>query len=449
MQNINSIIEVLHSYFAGNIMLLIALLAFVYFVWKNGKKVYLYVALVLAGLLFLFNGITYWLAGKVGEGETYYRMLWILPITVFAAYFVIELWHVLKGWKKVVFAALFLVLTGLYSKVSLRADLALPDNIYQLDEDVLQVADIIEAHSGGKRVSLLDDGSVSYSIRQYNENICDSPGSTYYMDVLLAMQNPNYTGNQIRQFTALTESDYIALQKEKIIQNLLVKDAGFVQIGASDHYNVYYVDQQKLNEEVLFADTLAEEDFKIAFREYVEIPGMEEDENYIYLVCGEGEPSAKRMESVLELVQTMQAKAVILNGTVTQEDAWVNSFAEELEKYGACCFVNDETAQVWKEDNILWLGISDTQNVSEQKIAEAVSGCKEDLPVILLTDSVIDNEWLSGHMEEALRGDIVGAYASISGWYDKTVLDDAYTQFAIGTIQDGFVAIITVKGTDE
>lgn len=449
MQNINSIIEVLHSYFAGNVVLLIALLAFIYFVRKNGKKVSLYVALVLVGLLMIFNGVSYWFARKVGEGETYYRLLWILPVTVFAAYFVIELWHAIKGWKKVVFAALGMIVIGLYSKVSLPADLALPDNIYQLDADVLQVADIIEAHSGGKRVSLLDDGSVSYSIRQYNENICDSPGSTYYMDVLLAMQNPNYTGNQIRQFTALTESDYIALQKEKIIQNLLVKDAGFVQIGASDHYNVYYVDQQKLNEEVLFADTLAEEDFKIAFREYVEIPGMEEDENYIYLVCGEGEPSAKRMESVLELVQTMQAKAVILNGTVTQEDAWVSSFAEELEKYGACCFVNDETAQVWKEDNILWLGISDTQNVSEQKIAEAVSGCKEDLPVILLTDSVIDNEWLSGHMEEVLRGDIVGAYASISGWYDKTVLDDAYTQFAIGTIQDGFVAIITVKGTDE
>jgi hypothetical protein len=249
MQNVNSVMEVLQRYFAGNILLILTMIAFVFWARKNGTQIRWYLTFIAVGILFLFNGISYRLIRSAGESDTYYRLLWILPITLFVAYFIIELLDAFNGWKKIVFIFLCAACLGIYGSVSLGTWLKFPTNIYQLSEDVIGVADVIEVHSGGSRVKMWDEGSIWYSIRQYDDNICWPEGDMDDLYYALISQDPDYTAEEIRQYVAWSMADYIVLRKDMTVSNGWVQEAGFVMIGQTENYNIYYVDQQELEDE--------------------------------------------------------------------------------------------------------------------------------------------------------------------------------------------------------
>jgi hypothetical protein len=249
MQNVNSVMEVLQRYFSGNILLILALAALVFWAGKNKMQIRWYLVFAAVGILLLFNGIVYGLVKSVGESDTYYRLLWILPVTLFAAYFIVELLDDFRGWKKPVFLLLCVICLGAYCSISAGTWIKFPTNIYQLDEDVIGVADVIEAHSGGSRVRMWDEGSIWYSIRQYDDNICWPEGDMDELYYALISQDPEYTAEQIRQYAAWSMADYIVLKKDMTVSNGWIQEAGFTMIGQTENYNIYYVDQQELEDE--------------------------------------------------------------------------------------------------------------------------------------------------------------------------------------------------------
>ena len=50
--------------------------------------------------------------------------------------------------------------------------MTLPENIYQISEDKIQVADLIEEVTGGERVIVYAEDELMYGIREYDANIC-------------------------------------------------------------------------------------------------------------------------------------------------------------------------------------------------------------------------------------------------------------------------------------
>lgn len=249
MQGVDSFIEVLQQYFAGNILLLIAIIAMTYFASKKGwdfRLMLIFTALV--GIL-IFNGFSYKLIQKLGEGDTYYRLLWILPVTMLAAWFFTEIWHSVKKWGKAVLILILVYALGLYNQIPAANWINIPDNIYQLSEEVIEVADIIDDHSEGKRVRMWDEGEIWYSIRQYNANICMPEGNMDGLYYALTSQDTDCTVEQVRKCVAISMADYIVLKKDKLIANSWMQDAGFALIGQTDNYNIYYIKQQELENE--------------------------------------------------------------------------------------------------------------------------------------------------------------------------------------------------------
>jgi hypothetical protein len=245
MNGVDSIIRMLQQYFAGNALPVIACIALLYWGRKsiNRKRYLVCVAILFA--LFL-NDFTFRCIVKIGENATFYRILWIFPIPLLAAYLVVELWSSLSGWKR----GLLIALTAVFVLVNASPNWStwghLPSNIYQMDDEVLAIADMIDAHSGGVRVNVIDDYSVTLYIREYDDLLCDPGAEDYYLRQIISENYVGYTKDQIENAAVLALTDYIILQKTKIEANAAFERAEFELIGSTENYNIYYTNRPAL-----------------------------------------------------------------------------------------------------------------------------------------------------------------------------------------------------------
>lgn len=245
MYGIESIAQMLKQYFAGNALLVIAVIALLHWGKKSvARKKYIICVIVL--LAVLLNDLVFQFVIKIGESGTFYRVLWILPVPLFAAYLIIELWDGLSGWKRCVFVVLALGFLLANAVPDWNNWGKIPSNIYQMDEEVIAIADMIEEHSGGKRVNIIDDYSISWYIREYNDNLCDPGAEDYYLRLIISEQSLAFKKADIENAAVIAKIDYIILQKNKLGANETLSNAGFELIGSSDNYNIYYTDRTAL-----------------------------------------------------------------------------------------------------------------------------------------------------------------------------------------------------------
>lgn len=247
MYEVESIMQMLQQYFGKNALPVIAFLAVICWTKKSkNRKRYLLCVTVMFALL--LNDFVFEIVVKVGEGETYYRVLWILPVTLLAAYLGVELWSELFGWKRIGMTILMLGFIWIYAVPAWDSWLDLPTNIYQLDNETIEVADMIEKHSGGKRVNIIDDYSISWHIREYSDNLCDPGAEAYALRLLLSEKCLTFSKDEIDYAVLDAQSDYVILQKEKEGANAVLIDAEFELVGSSENYNIYYMNRQEIVE---------------------------------------------------------------------------------------------------------------------------------------------------------------------------------------------------------
>lgn len=229
-------------YFAGNALVLLAAIGVLW--WsrqkKDRQKLLAYLAVI---FLVAFNDIVYQtVIVRLGEMETYYRLLWILPVNVMAAYLVIEVIGLLKGWRRVALIGITAVFVLINAMPSITAWTTLPENIYQLDNEVIEIADMIDAHSGGKRVNVIDsDYTAIWHMREYNDNI-------YYWDVgedelrqIIGREAKETMDTQnVYDAISAAQVDYIIVKKKFVNANHSLSNAKILQIGETDTYNVYW-----------------------------------------------------------------------------------------------------------------------------------------------------------------------------------------------------------------
>lgn len=228
-------------YFAGNALVILAAIGLLW--WSRNqsqrRKLIIFISLL---FLAMFNDLVYrFVIVRIEETGTYYRLLWILPVNVMAAYLVIEVASMLKGWKKgtlLVIVAGFLVVNAM---PGLSSWTTLPTNVYQLDDEVIEIADMIDAHSGGKRVNVIDsDYTAIWHMREYNDNICYLGWGDEEIREIVG------SGTQISSCEAVYEAicssavRYVIVKKEFRNANTSLENAEVPLIGSTQQYNVYY-----------------------------------------------------------------------------------------------------------------------------------------------------------------------------------------------------------------
>ena len=173
MTNAETIWNVISRYYGNSTAIgLFLILTTVYLLGE--KKEYRYYTLSCSMLLLLLlNQLTYRLITNLGEGSTYYRFLWMFPVSLIAAWILLVLLEKMESKVKgtiCVVCVIFLIL--MYSNAKLSDWITLPENIYQLSEDKIQLADLIDDVAGGQRATVYAEDELLYGIREYNANIC-------------------------------------------------------------------------------------------------------------------------------------------------------------------------------------------------------------------------------------------------------------------------------------
>lgn len=243
MQNI---IEIYKAYGGMGFYHILFLVALIYLAFteedKRVKILLVYTPAVMQLLFFLppFHAIY----NSLDEG-TYYRILWLLPMTIVIAYAACRIigTHLKSG---VVILGIILVISGnlVYDSVHLSK----AENAYHLPKETVELCDMIKPAEGEERVWASFPVEQVHFVRQYTTDIqmpfgrdCIVDSWNYYAEVpamytLYCM--PEIPADRLAAEATLANCHYIVLLKTQVVAGDLVAQ-NVEYFGETENYIVY------------------------------------------------------------------------------------------------------------------------------------------------------------------------------------------------------------------
>ncbi len=174
---------------------------------------------------------------------TYYRILWLLPMTLVIAYAACK---VIGTYTRAGLAimSLILVISGTCVYTSVLCQRA--ENIYHIPEEVVEVCDMIKPEEGRERVWASFPISMIQYVRQYTTTIQMPYGRDSIVPTWDYVENPVYeiyrqkviNAEELTKRTSEAYCNYIILDKAQVLDGEL-EECGVVLIGETSNYDVY------------------------------------------------------------------------------------------------------------------------------------------------------------------------------------------------------------------
>lgn len=201
---------------------------------------------VVAGFLFPVTKKLYVKVVRIENANTYYRILWIIPMYVTIAYaftkFIASLRSMVKKCVAVGTFAVIIVITG--SCVYLNEYVYMTENIYHLPQNVIDICDRIKPIEDEGTVRAAFTPELVYYVRQYDPNILmpygrDYVDHNYYTGVLKLMKEEGKMETQeLLYYTRVDLDRYIILPTDRQLdEDITIFDVKLVD--TIDGYNIY------------------------------------------------------------------------------------------------------------------------------------------------------------------------------------------------------------------
>lgn len=209
---------------------------------KAFRILFVYVPVIL--LLLYFNPLFAGLVFRLADGEIYYRILWLLPITVVTAYACVRIFGELKGLARSVWAvaaAALLMVSGsfIYDNPYFKA----AENLYHVPSDVVSICDAITVP--GREVKAVFPLELVQYVRQYSPVICMPYGREItverwnHLDELCdAMEAEEIELSWLAPLAKEAECHFIILRQDKTVIGR-VEDYNWVWFGGTEDYTIY------------------------------------------------------------------------------------------------------------------------------------------------------------------------------------------------------------------
>lgn len=412
MGNVNSMIEMIARYFGRTPVLVCAAIALVILFGKSEKKERILIGLLcVLGLVFVYNDITYKLAGKVGEAHTYYRVLWIWPVVAICAYAGVLLYEKMPGIiQKAAFVLLLLIGFFTFGNYSVENWTKMPENIYQLPDGVIEVADIIRADAKGEEAVLFNDGSILTSIREYDATISLPIGNTEALSFFIDEDLFDQAGRQARDVIRNAEVDYIAIPRAKENVQKLFISAGCRVAGIGNDYVVMNTDR----------------DWWLAFEEAQAAAGVTDDNR----------PNIENIniEGVTGNYQFMFLDTLYI--AKEEEESYFAYWEEIAEKTGVDAVLTkcEEGIEILEYEEFFFINMDNSEDVlTKEVLSQYDKAQKAGKPMILLLSQPLNPEKEEDALLQRVLSEestVVQVFAYSEELYTKTRLNDSITQFA-------------------
>lgn len=260
-----SILEMVKGFFTEMKWFYVLLAAFAFCFIKAGKETRKkLILIIILSTVFVFNDIVKKLFEKVFSNEgTFYRFLWMIPMTILIAYGVVLVYESLKGKVlKVLFVAACVICVYLVGfSWENEWDLLHPQNVYLLSNDAISISQLIHDDTEEERITVVLPLKQQLEIRTYDPSIVPAikrnayidyykNGSTQqyeYQDYLIDFCNYAEVGNKalLRRAILRRKADYLVIFKE-IFPREFMEELSLEYIGTTDRVEVYRVNRKDL-----------------------------------------------------------------------------------------------------------------------------------------------------------------------------------------------------------
>ncbi len=225
----------------------ILFLAALLFLWFTEKDRYVRYILIYAAtaiqILFFVPPFKNLISVVMEEVETYYRILWLLPMTIVIAYSAVK---VVGKHTKVGLAVLtvILILSGQF--VYQNINISKAENAYHLPQNVIEVCNMIMPEDGKERVRAVFPAEMLHFVRQYTTEIMIPYGRDMLVPdrtngdhpLYALMEAPEISAEQLAAMATEYSCNYVVLRNDKPVNGVLT-DYGFEKIGEVGVYLVY------------------------------------------------------------------------------------------------------------------------------------------------------------------------------------------------------------------
>lgn len=244
----NTINYLFRSYMGTGLIVIWFLAAVIYLLLTEKRKpvriLFVYVPIIL--LLIFFQPWAATLVYATIGNEIYYRIIWLMPITVVIAYAAIEIYGKLQGKKRTVFAvaaAALIAVSGSY--VYQNPFFHKAENIYHVPQSVVDICDAIEVE--GREVMAVFPAELLQYVRQYSPVVCMPYGREITVERWnITTENALYDAMEAEQIDAAALAGlareetcaYIILPEEKPVAGDF-GEYSFEVFGKAEGYTIY------------------------------------------------------------------------------------------------------------------------------------------------------------------------------------------------------------------
>lgn len=242
----STVINLFREYMGTGLIVILFLVSLIY-LWVKEKRrdiriLFIYVPVILLLLFFnpLFAGLVYRFAGE----EIYYRILWLLPITVTIAFAAATLYGQLSGRQKNIFAlaaAAGIMASGSFIYSNPYFDKA--ENLYHVPDSVVHICDAIVVP--GREVQAVFPLELVQYVRQYEPTVCMPYGREmtverwyFQSDLLDEMEKETIDLSRLAPLAKEEGCHYIILPEDKEIKGNPA-EYGWEMFGRTDGYVIY------------------------------------------------------------------------------------------------------------------------------------------------------------------------------------------------------------------
>ncbi len=199
-------------------------------------------AIILVGFFVPFTRIAY--VAILDDGaDTYYRLLWLLPMSVCVSYAGCKLFAKHKRIGTAVIGAVIILCGSLVYK---NEYVSRAQNLYHIPQVVINICDKISPEEGEPRVRAVFPKELVHFVRQYDTDILMPYGRdiiasqwNYYNAVHEVFEKPEtINAEELLAATRETKCRYIVMWQDRSI-DVSLEEMGLILVDNVDGYNIY------------------------------------------------------------------------------------------------------------------------------------------------------------------------------------------------------------------
>ena len=238
------ILIVFRSFTGSGFLTMLYLLTLIY-LWISEKNstfraIFVYGASIIQALFFC---PLFYYGYQLLDRGTYYRILWVLPMTVTISYAAVKiLGRYPLG--SIVIGLAVVMMCGKY--VYSNEYVTKAENVYHIPQEVIEVCDFIMPEEGEERVTGVFPDSLIHFVRQYSSKIKMAYGRDYlapdwiYGDhpLRIVMNQDKIRISELVRLATEQKCQYIILERNKKLLGNFEKSK-VIKIGETTNYDIY------------------------------------------------------------------------------------------------------------------------------------------------------------------------------------------------------------------